>query len=135
MDWSPAAREAWRIGRPKADRTLKCASSLPVRGRLECPEMDVQLVGELIEWQKLVLSLVVSDRCSGTLQYGDGNNSSAAIEWSVGLDGNRQERGELPLPQTNRPTQLAELIHHCGDDAMRCRCRKATSGLHDRRSR
>jgi hypothetical protein len=82
-----------------------------------------------------VLSLVMNDRCAGTLQYGDGNDASAAIEWSVGLGGNGQERGELPLSQTNRPTQLAELSHHCGDDAMRCGCRKATSGLHDRRSR
>ena len=82
-----------------------------------------------------MLSLVMNDHVSGTLQYGHGNDSSAAIEWSVGLGGNRQERRELPLSQTNRPTQLAELIHHCGDDAMRCGSRKATSGLHDRRSR
>ena len=68
MNWSPAAREARRIGRPKADRTLKCASSLPgARGRLERPYVHVQFPGELIKWQEFVLSLVMNDRFSGAL--------------------------------------------------------------------
>jgi hypothetical protein len=46
-----------------------------------------------------------------------------------------QERGELALSQTDRSTQLAKLIHRWAHDAMGCDCRKATSGLHDRRSR
>jgi hypothetical protein len=81
-----------------------------------------------------VLSLVMNDRFSGTVQYGCGNDSPTAIPWSVGLEGNRQERGELTLSQTNRQTQLAKFVHRCADDAMRCGRRKATSGLHGRRS-
>src|SRR5579872_1019527 len=70
-----AAREAERIGRPKADRTLKCASSLPVRAAaLERPQVHVQFLGESIEWQELVLPLVMNDRVARPLQYGCGDD-------------------------------------------------------------
>jgi hypothetical protein len=59
-------------------------------GRLECPQVHVKFPGELIEWQELVLSLVMNDRFSGTLQYGCGNDSSTAIPPPVGLERNRQ---------------------------------------------
>ena len=62
--------------------------STGARGRLERPKVHVQFLGELIEWQEFVLSLVMNDRFSGTLQYGCGNDSSTAIPWSVGLERN-----------------------------------------------
>jgi hypothetical protein len=50
--------------------------------------VHVQFLGELFEWQEFVLSLVMNDRFSGTLQYGCGSDSSTAIPWSVGLERN-----------------------------------------------
>ena len=124
------------MGRPKADRTLKCASSLPVRAAAwSVRRWTCEFLGELIEWQQLVLSLVMNDRVAGTLQYGYGDDSSPAIPWPEGFERNRQQRGELALSQTDRATQLAKLVHRCAHDAIRRGCSKATSGLHGRRSR
>jgi hypothetical protein len=95
-------------GRPHAEMRVEPAGA---RGRLECPHVHVQFPGELIKWQELVLSLVMNDRFSGTLEYSCGNDSSAAIPWPVGLERNRQERGERALSQTDRSTQLSELVH------------------------
>ena len=106
--------------------------SAGARGRLECPQVHVKFSGELIKWQELVLSLVMNDRFSGTLQYGCGNDSSAAIPWPVGFERNRQERGERALAQADRSTQLAKLVHRWAHHAIRWGWRKGTSGLLDR---
>ena len=87
-------------------------------GRVECPQVHVKFPGEPIEWQELVLSLVMNDCFSGTLQYGCGDDSSPAIPWPVGLEGNRQERGELALSQADRAPQLAQLVHRGAHDAI-----------------
>jgi hypothetical protein len=50
--------------------------------------VDVQFLGELIERQEFVLSLVMNDRFSGALQYGCGSDSSTATPWPVGLEWN-----------------------------------------------
>ena len=94
----------------------------------------MQFPRELIKWQEFVLSLVMHDRFSGALEYAYGNDASAAIPWPVGLERNREECGEFALSQTDRSTQLAELIHRGAQHAMRCRGRKATSGIYGRRS-
>ena len=100
--------------------------------RVECPQVHVKFLGELIKWQELVLSLVMNDRFSGMLQYDCGDDSSPAIPWSVGLEGNRQERRELALSQADRAMQLAQLVHRGAHDAISCGRSKATSGLYDR---
>ena len=48
--------------------------------------------------------LVVSDRFAGTMEYCCGDDSPSAIPWPEGLERNRQERGELALPQTDGST-------------------------------
>jgi hypothetical protein len=47
-----------------------------------------QLTSKLIEGQELVLSLVMHDRFSRTLQHRRGHDSSTAVPWSVGLERN-----------------------------------------------
>jgi hypothetical protein len=78
-----------------------------------------------------VLSLVMNDRFSGTLPYACGDDSSPAIPGPIGLEGNRQERGELALSQADRAPQLAQLVHRGAYDAIECGRSKATSGLYD----
>ena len=80
-------------------------------GRLQRTNVDVEFIGQLVQQQPLVLSPVVGYRFAGTLQHRAGNYSSAAIPWPVGLERNRQERGELALSQTDRSTQVAKLVH------------------------
>jgi hypothetical protein len=96
--------------------------------------VNAKLTCELIEWQELVLSLMLHDRFSGTLQYRRGHDSPTAIPWAVGLERNRQECGELALPQADRATRFAKLVHRRPHDAIRWGGRKATSGLYGRRS-
>ena len=102
-------------GGPHAEMRVESAGA---GGRVERPQVHVKFPGELIKWQELVLSLVMNDRFSGTLQDDCGNDSSSAIPWPVGLERNRQERGELALSQTDRSTQLAQLVHRCAHDAI-----------------
>jgi hypothetical protein len=47
-----------------------------------------KLTRQLIEWQELVLSLVLHDGFSGTLQHRRGHVSSTAVPRSVGLERN-----------------------------------------------
>jgi hypothetical protein len=48
--------------------------------------VHVQFLGELIEWQEFVPSLVMNDRFSGALQYGCGSDSPTAIPWPVSFE-------------------------------------------------
>jgi hypothetical protein len=99
---------------------------------LQRADVDVEFLRRLVEWQLLVLSLVIGDRVAGALQHCDGDDASPSIPWPEGLERNRQERGELALSRTDRSTQFAKLVHRCPHDAIRRGGRKATSGLHGR---
>ena len=94
--------------------------------------MHAQFLGELIEWQQLVLPPVLNDRFAGTLQDGCRNDPSPAIPRPERLERNRQERGELALSHIDRTPQFAKLVHRWAHDAIRRGYRKATSGLYDR---
>ena len=67
----------------------------------------VLFLGALIKWQEFVLSLVMHERFSGTLAYGCGSDSSAAIPWPVGLDWNRPERSERALSQVTSDATIS----------------------------
>lgn len=62
-------------------------------GRLQRANVDVEFLGQLVERQPFVLSLVMDNRLAGTLEHRDGDCASTAIQWPVGLKRNRQ-RGD-----------------------------------------
>jgi hypothetical protein len=110
---------------------VRVESTGPDRG-LQRSHVDVEFLGQLIERQPLVLSLVAGDRFTGTSQHWDGDHTSPAVPWPERLERNRQQRGELALSQTGRSTQLTQFVHRCAHDAIHRGCRKATSGIHGR---
>ena len=105
-------------------RESSCSDGGPQRA-----DVDVEFLGQLVERQPLVLSLMMGDRVAGTLQHRNGHHASSAIPWPEGLERHRQQRGELALSQADPSTQLAQLVHCCAHDAIRGGDRKATTGL------
>ena len=83
-------------------------------GGLQGTDMDVEFFGQLVEWQLLVLSLVIGDRVAGTLQHCDGDDAAPALPWAEGLEGNRQERGERALsrPIARRSSRSSFIAAH-----------------------
>jgi hypothetical protein len=80
-------------------------------GGLQRSDVDVELVGQLAEGQQLGLSRVMRDLSSSPLQHWSVDLSSPAVSGAVGLESDREQRGELPSFQTGRSTQIAKLAH------------------------
>jgi hypothetical protein len=88
-----------------------CVESAGSDGGLQRSDVDVELVGQLIERQQLGLSRVMRGRHSGALQYWSGNPSSPTVPGAEGLESDEEQRGELSLSQTGRAPQIAKLVH------------------------
>ena len=59
-------------------------------GGLQRSDVDVELVGQLVERQQLGQSCVVRDRFAGTLQHRYVDDASPAVPWAEGLERHRQ---------------------------------------------
>jgi hypothetical protein len=112
MNCSPAAREAKRIGLPKADRTLKWVSNLArARCRLQRSNMHAEFPRQCCKWQEFASPLLRCERLASLNDDVRRRAAEAPIPHAERVHGNREQISQFPLCHLRIPPKRSQRVH------------------------